>query len=183
VPHGARATGTISNMQLAATVPVAEPASPVLAQFNYVIRGPQQMARMGLIEARAWPSPPVPVAGGFDEAVAAAKLLAGRLQHDGIHRMPINPAQGVLQAADGQLSIVPLGGFHRGTDGPLFIDGRFFEKTALSLQVTRDTRVLIAVVGAERVLDLRHTGAATVISGNHRTPEATAPEPQPGIFA
>jgi hypothetical protein len=170
-------------MQLAAPRPFAAPDGPVLAQFNYVIRGPQQMARMGLIEARAWPTAPVPVAGGFDDAVAAAKALAGRLQHDGIHRMPINPAQGILQAFDGQLSIVPLGGFHRGVDGPLFVDGRFFEKAALSLQVTRDTRELIAVVGAERVLDLRHTGGATVISGNHRTPEPTAPAPQPGIFA
>lgn len=148
----------------------APPTGPILASFNYVIRGPRQMPRMGLIEAQAWPTEPVVVPGGFDDAVAAAKLLAAKTAYDGIHGLPIHQAHGVLQAADGVMSIVPLGGFHREKNGPLFIDGRFFEAAALSLQVTRSVKELVAIVGAGRVLDLRHTGAAFVQSTNANPP-------------
>lgn len=171
-------------MQLApASQPLQHPApaapadSPVLANFNYVIRGPRQMPRMSLIEARAWPTAPTPVAGGFDDAVAAAKAIAGTPADDGIHGLPIQQAQGILQAADGAFSIVPLGGFHREKDGPLFVDGRFFEAATLTLQVTRVVTDLVAVVGAERVLDLRHTGAAFVVSKNIDKPTSTSPRP------
>ncbi|MCW2926983.1 MAG: hypothetical protein JWM86_951 [Thermoleophilia bacterium] len=161
-------------MQLAA--PSASTTSPtppvVLAQFNYVIRGPQGMPRMGHVDAQAWPTAATGVSGGFDDAVAAAKLVAGRPLQDGIHHVPVNQAQGVLQAADGTFSIVPLGGFHRETTGPLFVDGRFFGAAALSLQVTRSVPELVAVVGATRVLDLRHTGAAFITSGNANPPSA-----------
>lgn len=169
-------------MQLAApTTPAAPipspvqdtpPTTPVLAQFNYVIRGPQGMPRMGYIEAQAWPTAASTVAGGFDDAVAAAKLVAAKPVFDGIHGLPINQAQGVLQAADGSYSIVALGGFHREKMGPMFVDGRFFEAAALSLQVTRSVAELVAVVGAARVLDLRHTGAAFVASDNANPPHA-----------
>lgn len=151
-------------------VEVTPPTGPLLAQFSYVIRGPQQMPRMGLIDARAWPTGPVPVAGGYDAAVAAARLLAQRTAYDGIHGLPIQQAHGVLQAADGAMSIVPLGGFHREKNGPLFVDGRFFDAAALSLQVTRTVKELVAVVGAERVFDLRQTGAAFVQSTNTNPP-------------
>lgn len=140
---------------------------PVLADFSYVIRGPHQMPHYGLIEARAWPKPATPVAGSFDDAVRAAKLLA-KQAYDGIHGLPINQAHGILQAADGSLSVVPLGGFHREKDGPLFVDGRFFEATALSLQVVRRTKELAAIVGLDRVFDLRPTGAAAWVTDQPR---------------
>ncbi len=172
-------------MQLAATLPATPPmpatdvppTGPVLAQFNYVIRGPQQLPRMGHIEAQAWPTAPVAVSGGFDDAVAAAKLLASKTVHDGIHGLPIQQAHGILQSSTGALSIVPLGGFHREKNGPLFVDGRFFEAATLTLQVTRSVKELVAVVGMERVLDLRHTGAALVVSKNIEKPMSTSPKP------
>jgi len=151
---------------------LAAPTAParILAQFNYVIRGPQGMPRMGHIEATAWPSAPVAVRGGFDDAVAAARAVAAAPAKDGIHHVTIHQAQGVLQAADGSFSIVPLGGAHRGTTGPLFVDGKLFEAATLSLQVTRSVAELVAVVGAERVLDLRRTGAAFVVPANTNPP-------------
>ena len=137
---------------------------PSLATFSYVIRSPQDMAHYGVIEAHAWPTPtPLPVTGSYDDAVSAAKQLAQRSRYDGIHGLPINQAVGILQSATGVLSLVPLGGPHRERTGPLFVDGRFFDATALSLQVVRNTSDLIAVVGTDRVLDLRPTGAAAVV--------------------
>src|SRR4051812_6335705 len=115
-------------MQLAPVDPaVPAPTGPVLAEFNYVIRGPQQLPRMGHIEAQAWPrtSSPLPAGASFEDAIASAKAVASKSTFDGIHGLPIQQAQGVLQAADGAFSIVPLGGFHRETTGPLFVDGRF----------------------------------------------------------
>jgi hypothetical protein len=172
-------------MQLAADTPTppapaaptadAPPTGPVLAQFNYVIRGPRQMPRMGLIDAQAWPGAAVPVAGGFDDAVRAARALAATPARDGIHALPLQQAHGVLQAADGQLSIVALGGFHRERTGPLFVDGKFFEATTLTLQVTRSVPELVAIVGAERVLDLRRTGSAFVVSTLIDRPTSTSP--------
>ncbi|MCW2922611.1 MAG: hypothetical protein JWM98_15 [Thermoleophilia bacterium] len=161
-------------MRLAGASPGPAPAEPVvLAEFNYVIRGPHAVPRMGHIEAQAWPTAAVTLAGGasFDDAVRAAQAIAARPTEDGIHHVPVNQAQGVLQAADGALSIVALGGQHRGQAGPLFIDGRFFEAAALSLQVARRSTELVAVVGATRVLDLRRTGAAFVQSGNANPPQ------------
>ena len=175
-----RGPDTVSAMQLAVVRPPSPPMpnpvqdtppiGPVLASFNYVIRGPQQMPRMGFIEAQAWPTAPVSVPGGFDDAVAAARQLASKATYDGIHGLPIHQAHGVLQAADGSMSIVALGGFHREKNGPLFVDGRFFEAAALSLQVTRSVKELVAIVGAERVLDLRHTGSAFVVAANANPP-------------
>jgi hypothetical protein len=163
-------------LALATTAPVPDPAptGPVHAEFNYVIRGPQQLPRMGHVDAQAWPGAAVPVRAGssFLDAVAAARAIAATATYDGIHGLPINQAQGVLQAADGAFSIVPLGGFHRETTGPLFVDGRFFEAAAISLQVARRSKELVAVVGSERVLDLRHTGAAFVESKNANPPTA-----------
>ena len=159
-------------MQLTSVIPTQPPSpqGPVLADFNCVIRGARAMPRMGLIEARAWPTGPTPAGSSWDDAIRAAQLVASQPAEDGIHALPIHQAQGVLQAADGTYSITPLGGFHRAQDGPLFVDGRFFEATALSLQVTRRSAELVAVVGAERVLDLRHTGAATIVSTNANPP-------------
>lgn len=137
-------------------------AGPVLATFSYVIRGPQKTAHFGVIDAQAWPSAPVAAGSSFDDAVAAAKLIAQQVKYDGIHGLPINQAQGIVEAANGTYSIVPLGGFHREKTGPLFVDGIFFERTALSLQVVRSTSELVAVVGTDRVMDLRQTGAAYV---------------------
>lgn len=145
---------------------------PVLADFTYVIRGPHAVPRTGHIEAQALPSAPVAALGSFDDAVAAARLLASVPTGDGIHRRSIFPAQGVVQAADGAFSIVALGGAHRGGVGPLFIDGPMFDLTALSLQVARRSAELVAVVGATRVLDLRRTGAAFVAGTNANPPAA-----------
>jgi hypothetical protein len=146
------------------------PTGPVLAQFSYLIRGPHQGAHLGVIDAQAWPSAPVAAGRSFEDAVAAAKLLAKHGIDDGMHRLAINPAHAVLQAANGTYSIVPLGGFHREHMGPLFVDGDFFERTALNLQVARVSRELVAVVGADRVLDLRRTGGATVTPANANPP-------------
>lgn len=147
------------------------PVAPVLAQFSYAIRGPKGVPRIGLIEARAWPQTGAQaVRGGFEDAVAAAKLRSAQEVLDGIHHVPVNQAQGVLQAADGTYSIVPLGGAHRDAEGPLFVDGRMFEAAALSLQVTRTVAELVAVVGKERVLDLRRTGSAFVVPTNQNPP-------------
>lgn len=154
-------------MQLAPNPPAT---SPVLAQFNYAIRGPKGMPHMGLIEAVAWPTGAVAVPGGFDDAVAAATAIAAAPAKDGIHNVVIQQAQGVLQATDGSFSIVPLGGAHRDTVGPLFVDGKMFEAATLSLQITRSTAELVAVVGATRVLDLRHTGSAVVLPTNTNPP-------------
>jgi hypothetical protein len=137
---------------------------PALATFSYVIRSPHNMAHYGVIEAHAWPNPTsLPASGSFDDAVAAAKQLARRSAYDGIHGLPINQCVGVLQSATGALSLAPLGGDHRERTGPLFVDGRFFDATTLSLQVVRATSDLIAVVGTDRVMDLRETGSAAVI--------------------
>jgi hypothetical protein len=164
VTHAAAPTGTVPRMQLSST-PVTPPVDDTaLAQFSYVLRGPRQLPKLGVIEARAWPTAPVAVAGGFEDAVAAARMLASMPVRDGLHKLPIFQAHGVLQGADGQMSVVPLGGFHRGVDGPLFIDGHMFEAVGLTLQVVRSHRDLVAVVGSERVLDLRHTGAAFAVS-------------------
>jgi hypothetical protein len=143
---------------------------PVLAQFSYVIRGPQSMPHFGVIDAQAWPTAPVAAGSSFDDAVAAAKLIAAKMRYDGIHGLPINQAQGIVEAANGTYSIVPLGGFHRERTGPLFVDGMFFERTALSLQVVRTSKELVAVVGTDRVLDLRRTGAAFVQTTNPNPP-------------
>ncbi len=148
------------------------PSGPVLAEFNYVIRGPQQLPRMGHIEAQAWPTAPVAAGSSFDDAVSAAKAIAAAKTYDGIHGLPIQQAQGILEAANGTYSIVPLGGFHRDRNGPVFVDGMMFDAAALSLQVTRRSRELVAVVGAVTVLDLRHTGAALVVSSNANPPKA-----------
>ena len=159
-----------------ATPPLPDPAEdtpptgPVLAEFNYVIRGPQKLPRMGHVEARAWPTAPVAGGSAFEDAVTAAKAIAAAPRSDGIHGLPIQQAQGVLEAANGTYLIVPLGGFHHEKHGPLFVDGRFFDAAALSLQVTRRSTELVAVVGAETVLDLRHTGAAFVVSKNANPP-------------
>ncbi len=150
--------------------PVPGDGSTVLAQFSYAIRGPQGMPRMALIEAKAWPRVSYPVRGSFDDAVAAAKLHAASEVKDGIHNVPVNQAHGVLQAADGTFAIVPLGGDHREQEGPLFVDGRMFEAAALSLQVTRSVAQLVAVVGKDRVLDLRHNGSAFVAPANQNPP-------------
>lgn len=153
--------------------PTPSPSTPILADFSYVIRGAHSMPHYGLIEARAFPHGPVPFSGSFDDAVAAAKLLAagGR---DEIHRLPIQQAHGILQSATGQLSIVPLGGFHRGKDGPLFVDGRMFDAMALSLQMVRRTDELAAIVGADQVFDLRANGAALALP--ERLPGGRWPE-------
>lgn len=147
------------------------PASgPVLAQFSYAMRGPRAMPKLGVIEVQSWPVAPTPASGGFEDAVRAARELAARSLRDGMHRLPIPQAHGVLQGGDGAFSIVPLGGVHRGRTGPVFIDGAFFERTAHSLQVVRAATELVAVVGAERVLDLRRTGAAFVQATNVNPP-------------
>jgi hypothetical protein len=150
--------------------PVPGDGSTVLAQFSYAIRGPKGMPRMAIIEAHAWPRASYPVRGSFEDAVAAAKLHAATEVRDGIHNVRINQAHGVLQAADGTFAIVPLGGPHRDQEGPLFVDGRMFEAAALSLQVTRSVAELVAVVGRDRVLDLRHTGSAFVAPANQNPP-------------
>ncbi|MCW2926775.1 MAG: hypothetical protein JWM86_743, partial [Thermoleophilia bacterium] len=97
------------------------PTGPVLAEFNYVIRGPQAMPRMGHVEARAWPTAPVAGGTSFEDALTAAKAIASTPRYDGIHGLPIQQAQGVLEAANGTYLIVPLGGFHREKNGPLFV--------------------------------------------------------------
>lgn len=156
--------------------PAAPPFAPgeILADFNYMIRGPHQIPRLGHIEARAWPAngTQLPAGTSFADAVKAAQLVASKPIDDGIHRLTLHQAQGVLQAADGSVWITPLGGFHREKDGPLFVDGRMFETTALSLQVVRRARALLAVVGAQNVLDLRATGGSTVVV---EPQDATAP--------
>jgi len=146
------------------------PTGPVLAQFSYLIRGPQKLPRVGVIDAQAWPTAPVAAGTSFDDAVAAARQLSRQTRYDGIHGLPINQAHGVLEAANGAYSIVPLGGLHRERTGPLFVDGIFFERTALSLQVARVSSALVAIVGTERVLDLRHTGGAHVVAANSNPP-------------
>lgn len=146
------------------------PTGPVLAQFSYLIRGPQKLPRIGVIDAQAWPTAPVAAGTSFDDAVTAAKLLSQQARYDGIHGLPINQAHAILEAANGAYSIVPLGGFHRERTGPLFVDGIFFERAALNLQVARVSRELVAIVGTDRVLDLRRTGAATVTPANANPP-------------
>lgn len=147
------------------TVPHNPPVTgPSLATFSYVIRSPHDMAHYAVIDAHAWPkATALPVRGSVDDAIAAAQQLARAQAYDGIHGLPINQCVGVLQSDTGALSIVPLGGDHRERTGPLFVDGIFFDRTALSLQVVRTTSDLIAVVGTQRVLDLRATGSATVV--------------------
>lgn len=147
-------------------VPDVPAEGPVLAQFSYAIRGPRATPKIGLIDAVAWPRASYPVSGSFDDAVSAAKALAATPVRDGLHALPVHQAHGVLQAGDGAFSVVPLGGFHRERNGPLFVDGHFFEAATLTLQVTRSTADLVAVVGRDRVLDLRRTGAAFVVSSN-----------------
>lgn len=144
-------------MQINETFP-----SPALAKFSYAIRIPNREPMLAVIEARAWPTALVPVSGGFDDAIAAAKQIASVPLKDGMHGMPVHQAQGILQSSDGVFSIVPLGGKLMGSDGPVFIDGAFFDASALSMQVVRTTSELVAVVGKERVLDLRQTGSAFV---------------------
>ena len=154
--------------------PVPGDGSTVVAQFNYVIRGNAAMPRMGHIEAHVWPRAAYEVRGSFDDAVRAAKQHAAHAVNDGIHNATIHQAHGVLQARDGSFAIVPLGGPHREQEGPLFVDGKMFEASALSLQVTRSVPDLVAVVGADRVLDLRHTGAAFATPSNTNPPTTPA---------
>ena len=183
LPHGARASRYGHGMQLSSVAPAAPQqfsfpvpgdGSQVLAQFSYAIRGPQGMPRLGVIDAKVWPRAAYEVRGSFDDAVAAARTYAAAAIHDGIHNATLHQAHGVLQARDGSFAIVPLGGPHRGQDGPLFVDGKMFEAAALSLQVTRSVPDLVAVVGAERVLDLRHTGSAFVQTTNVNPPTQQA---------
>ncbi|MGO8055722.1 hypothetical protein, partial [Rhizobium leguminosarum] len=95
----------------------------------------------------------------WDAAVAQAKEAAAKIDYDGIHGLPVNQAQGLIQAQDGTLSITPLVGHHRERLGPLFVDGMFFDRTALSLQMTHADPALVAIVGASHVFDLRENGA------------------------
>lgn len=159
-------------MQIARTT---TPDPAIIADFSYVIRGPHRVPHMGHIEARAWPTGPVATSGSFDDAVAAAKKLALAPADDGIHHVDVVQAHGILQANDGAFSIVPLGGFHREQDGPLFVDGDFFDRAALSLQVSRRTPELVAVVGGSQLLDLRHNGSAFVLSTNRNPPVDLVP--------
>lgn len=159
-------------MQLTATATTTAPhadvplADEVLATFSYVIRGPQRVPHVAVIEARGDSTRATRIGGSFDDAVAAARTLASTPFDDGVHRIDIQPAQAVVQASDGAFWITPIEGDHRGAVAPLFIDGAFFNRTALSLQVARSSQQVAAIVGAEAVLDLRTNGAA------HRTPPA-----------
>jgi hypothetical protein len=139
----------------------SQPGSAPLADFSYLIRGPHHLPHLGVIEAVPMTAPTV-VKGSFEDAVAAAQAVAQVPAKDPFHALPIQPAQAVIQASDGAFMIAPLGGLHREKVGPLFVDGVFFDRTALGLQVSRRSPELLAIVGAARVLDLRDTGGAVV---------------------
>ncbi len=166
-------TGTAPVAAAPAGIDAGHPAMPpaggidagrILGDFQYVIREPRGATRIGHIEARSWPTDPVTVDGGFDEAVAQARKAASELVMDGIHRQPIHVAHGVLQGRDGSFQVAPLGGFHREMDAPLFIDGPFWDRTGLGVVVSRRTPELAAVVGGTELIDLRSRAAGAVIN-------------------
>lgn len=145
----------------------ATPHSPAarvdgpLVDFSYVIRGPRRVPHIAVIHAHGDPARTTTVTGSFDDAVRAAHELAREQVDDGLHRLRVQPAHAVLQAQDGAWLVTPLLGPHRDAVGPLFVDGDFFDRTTLSLQVARTNPAVAAVVGATALLDLRSTGAAT----------------------
>lgn len=91
----------------------------------------------------------------FEDAVAAGHAAAQQPLSDGIHKSPVNQAQGVFQARDGAYWIAPLGGFHRGAEDAVFIDGPFWEQHGITVDVLPHTTDLKAVVGATQTIDLR----------------------------
>lgn len=147
--------------QLAPVVPVAPGAT--LATLNYVIRSPDHQTHDATIDVVPFPVAATQrVDGGFADAIAAAQAAAAVPQRDGTHNLPINVAQGVLQAADGAWWVTPLGGDHRGQVGPAFIDGVFFDRSGLAVWAQRRHGALQAIVGTEQAIDLRRGPASGV---------------------
>lgn len=155
-------------MQLARGGDFGHPG-PTVVRFDYRVRQAGAPSREAVIDAwiaegstRRLP------ATGFEDAVRMARALV-KPYRDEIHILPINWAHAVMQGADGAWYAGALVGEHRGAVAPVFADGRFFDLFAESLEVTRTDARVAAIVGAERVLDVRATGRARVVTAK---PEA-----------
>lgn len=144
-------------MQLA---PPALTSAP-LARLEFVIRAPHGATKPATIDAFvAEPETAQRVTGSFEDAVRVAQAAAAKGALDGFHRIPINPAQAVVQAGAGAWLVAPVVGAHRDAVGPIFIDGPFFERTGLAVYGTRSdaaSGALAAIVGVEGLLDF-HRG-------------------------
>lgn len=135
------------------------PTGPVLAHFRFEIRAAKGATRIAEIDGRQLGDIHT-VRGGFGDAVSAAHGLAAEVR-DGLHPRPTNQAHALRQAADGAWQIIPLGGFDRGANAPLFVDGDFFRRAGRRVDVTRIEPDIAAIVGLTSVLDLRAAGIAS----------------------
>jgi len=130
-----------------------------LVRLHYVIRAPQTGTRAADIDAYVPAGASTTrVEGTFEQAVAAAQRIAGAAVLDTNHRLPINPAQAVLDAGDGAWLIATVVGDHRESVGPVFIDGDFFRRSGLAVWAERLSggSALAALVGVDNLVDLRN---------------------------
>lgn len=144
------------------------PIGPALAHFHFEIRAAKGATRIAEIDGRQLGEIHT-VRGGFDDAVAAAHTLAVE-QRDGLHPRPTSQAHAIRQAGDGAWQLIPLGGFDRGANAPLFVDGDFFRRAGRRVDVTRIDPSIAAVVGVSSVLDLRATGTAFRVESRDSAP-------------
>ena len=135
------------------------PAGPALAHFHFEIRAAQGATRIAEVDGRQLGDIHM-VHGTFEDAVAAAHTWA-EARPDGLHPRPTNQAHALRQASDGVWQLIPLGGFDRGANAPVFIDGDFFRRAGRRVDVTRIDPTIAAVVGLTSVLDVRATGTAS----------------------
>lgn len=127
-----------------------------VASFVYASRTQDGGEKMFSVEATVFGAAGFrQIGSSFTDAVNAAQSVARTPIHDPIHKTDMNQAQGVFQAKDGAYWIAPLGGFHRGAEDALFIDGPFWDQHGISVQVLPHTPDLKAVVGVHTTIDLR----------------------------
>lgn len=106
------------------------------------------------VDERAAAAPPaLPAGSTFGDAVRiAAEASRANVSPGGT---PVGRAYGVLQAADGALSLRPLRMELHGSTWPVAIDGPLHAQLGASeLYVKRSSNALLAVVGSDSWIDL-----------------------------